>query len=435
MKRRTLLGAAGLLAAPAAAQPAPSAQLLPLEQLREPYRHDLFEDFLPFMDKYVIDRQYGGFMCNTDRDGTNLNGRKAAWYEGRGIWVYSFLYNHFGRQAHHLEVARRSVEFILGAAPADKDALWPVSFTREGQPLTPPAAEIYGDLFIAEGLAEYARDAGEPRYWEMAKGLVLKCDRIYNRPDYAPDIVASYSGPSAIPFPGARIQGVSMVLLRVIGAMLDQQGDRELQAILDRSVDAVTNRHYNPAFDLNNELLEHDYSRPGNDLAQFVYTGHSIETLWMIASEAVRTRNQSLFDLAADRFRRHVEVAWDGVYGGVFRSLNHVDRNQWALDKVLWAQEEVLIGSLLVYEHTGAPWSAAILSKMNAYVRAKYLLRPHGYSLWIVNGDRKVTFEPHATRVENYHHPRHLMLNLLAIDRIMARGGKPSGLFRGVPRQ
>jgi mannose/cellobiose epimerase-like protein (N-acyl-D-glucosamine 2-epimerase family) len=425
------LGAAGLLAAPAVAQPDPTSQPLPLEQLREQYRYDLFEDFLPFMDRHVIDRQYGGFMCNTDRDGTNLSGRKETWSEGRGIWVYSFLYNHFGRHAHHLEVARRSVEFILRATPADKDQLWPVSFTREGQPLTPAATAIYGDLFIAEGLAEYARAAGEPRYWEMAKELVLKCDRIYSRPGYEPDIVASYTGPPAIAFPGARIQGVSMVLIRVIGAMLDQRSDPGLQAILDRSVDAVTNRHHNPAFDLNNELLEHDYSRPGNELAQFVYTGHSIETLWMIAAEAVRTRNQSLFDGAVGRFRRHVEVAWDRVYGGVFRSLNHVDRNQWALDKVLWAQEEVLIGSLLVYEHTGSPWSAEMFSKMYAHVRAKYLLRPRGYSLWIGNADRKVTFEPHATRVENYHHPRHLMLNILAFERMIARGGKPGGSLAG----
>jgi len=131
MKRRTLLGAAGLLAAPAVAQPDPTSQPLPLEQLREQYRYDLFEDFLPFMDRHVIDRQYGGFMCNTDRDGTNLSGRKETWSEGRGIWVYSFLYNHFGRHAHHLEVARRSVEFILRATPADKDQLWPVSFTQE----------------------------------------------------------------------------------------------------------------------------------------------------------------------------------------------------------------------------------------------------------------------------------------------------------------
>jgi len=41
-----------------------------LEDLREEYRHWLFDDFLPFMDKYVIDYQYGGFICEVDRDGT-----------------------------------------------------------------------------------------------------------------------------------------------------------------------------------------------------------------------------------------------------------------------------------------------------------------------------------------------------------------------------
>ena len=43
------------------------------------------------MEKYVIDHVYGGFMCNTDRDGTNITQDKNTWYEGRGIWVYSFL--------------------------------------------------------------------------------------------------------------------------------------------------------------------------------------------------------------------------------------------------------------------------------------------------------------------------------------------------------
>lgn len=435
MKRRTFLSAAPLLAATPVAQAAqtavPGPSLLPLEELRRQYHYDLFDDFLPFMDKYVIDHQYGGFMCTTDRDGTVLNTQKAAWYEGRGIWVYSFLYNHFGQNPQHLDVARKSVQFILSAKPEGADTLWPVTFTREGKPRTPPATPIYGDLFIAEGLGEYARAVGDRKYWDMAKELVLKCVRIYDRPDYEPDIVASYSGPSPLRFPGAKIQGVSMVLIRVISQMLEQRNDAELQTVLARSLDAVINRHYNPDFDLNNELLEHDYSRPTNELAQFVYTGHSIETLWMIAAEAVRSRNKSLFDTATARFRRHAEVAWDGVYGGVFRSLNHVDRNLWAVDKVLWAQEEVLIGSLLTYEHTGTPWAAALFSKMNSYVRATYPLRPHGFSLWISEGDRKVTFQPHASRVENFHHPRHLMLNLLALDRMIALGGKPSKVFAG----
>ena len=84
-----------------------------LEQLRDEYRYWLFEDYLPFLDKHVIDHEYGGFMCNTDRDGTNLDKNKRTWYEGRGIWVYSFLYNEVDPDPNHLEVARKSVEFIL----------------------------------------------------------------------------------------------------------------------------------------------------------------------------------------------------------------------------------------------------------------------------------------------------------------------------------
>jgi N-acylglucosamine 2-epimerase len=430
LRRRDLL-----LAAPAgaAAQRSPQSETarasLPLEPLRDAYRRDLFDDFLPFMDKYVIDHRYGGFMCNTDRDGTRLSTQKTAWYEGRGIWVYSFLYNYLAREAKYLEVARRSVEFILKSRPEAPDGLWPKTFHQDGTPSSPPDTAIYGDLFIAEGLAEFAKAAGEPPYWDLAREIVLKCVRIYDRPDYEPRIGETYLGPGARPFPGARIQGVWMVLIRVISQMLEARADPELERILSRSVSAVIDHHFNPAFDLTNELLNHDLSRPENEYAQLVYTGHAIETLWMILYEAVRRRDRGLFNTAAARFRRHVEVAWDDVYGGVFRNLQHVDQNLWSVDKVLWAQEEVLIGSLCVFEHTGEAWARDWFLRMYDYVQAHYPLRRYGFPLWITAADRKVTFERHATRVENYHHPRHLMLNLLALERLIGRGGRPSEVF------
>jgi len=405
-----------------------------LEELRDQYRYDLFQDFLPFMDQYVIDHELGGFMCETDRDGTNLTQTKTTWFEGRGIWVYSFLYNNFGKEERYLEVAGKSVEFILSARPSGQDTLWPKRFSREGRPLTPPATEIYGDLFIAEGLAEFARATGELKYRELAKELVLKCVRIYDRPDHDPETGDAHLGTKSQVFPGARIQGAWMVLIRVLSQMLDRGADPELESILERSIDAVLNYHYNPEFGLNNELLNHDLSRPTTEYAQLVSTGHSIETCWMLLDGAVRRKDQALFDIAAERFRRHVEVAWDDVYGGVFAVLRNVDQNLWALDKVLWAQAEVLIGALLVVEHSGACWARDMFGKVYSYVREKFPLKPRGYALWMHQGDRKVTFQPHSTRVENYHHPRHLMLNLLSLQRMIGRGGQPSGVFPGSAR-
>ena len=190
-------------------------------------------------------------------------------------------------------------------------------------------------------------------------------------------------------------------------------------------------RHLNPGFDLLNEVLNHDLSRPTNGFEQFSYTGHAIETLWMVMSEAVRRKDQRLYERAAALFRRHVEVARDDVYGGFFRSLDHVDNNVWKTDKVLWLQEEVLIGTMLMIERSGGPWAHQLFDKTYRYVRNKFPLKPHGYSLWILGADRKVTYEEKATRVGNFHHPRHLMLNLLALDRLIHRGGSPPSLDAG----
>jgi N-acylglucosamine 2-epimerase len=396
-----------------------------LDELRELYRHDLFDDYLPFVDRHVFDHDRGGFMCEVELDGRLLSTNKSSWFDGRGLWVYAFLYNHFGRDPRHLEIARKTADFLLKHRPSASDALWPKTYTRDGQALMSADGEIYGDLFIAEGLAEYARATGESRYFDLARDLVLKCVRLYDRPDYRPVIGQTYLGREARPFPGARILGAWMVLLRACTQMLEQKPDADLESIARRSTDAIMSAHFNPDFELINELLNHDLSRPDNEYAQLVYTGHCVEVLWMVLREARRRGDTVLFDLAAARYRRHLAVAWDDVFGGVFRNLQHVERNVWLTDKVLWAQEEVLIGTLLLVE-AGVAWAAEEFARMHRYVRATYPLAGRGLPIWMYAGNRRMeyaSFLAMPRRWENYHHPRHLMLNLLALDRLGARAG------------
>jgi len=405
---------------------------LSLAQLRDKYRAALFDDFLPFMERHVIDREYGGFMCNTDHQGQRANDNKSSWFEGRGVWVYAFLYNNLAKEEKYLDVARKSLEFILKIRPVDDEGLWPKEMSREGEPLASAEGEIYGDLFIAEGLAEYSKATSEQKYWDLAKRLLFKCIRLYDRPDYRPNIGQTYLGPQARPFPGARIQGVWMTLIRLATQMLEMRADAEIEQVARRCVDAVINHHYNPEFGLNNELLNHDLSRPDNEYAQLVYTGHSIETLWMLLYEAARLKDLKLFETVAGRLRRHIEVAWDDVYGGVYRNLMNVEHNLWTLDKVLWAQEEVLIGTLFALEHSGALWARDWFARTLSYVEEKFQLKKHGSPIWMYAGNRKVEFEEFKTRakrVENFHHPRHLMLNLLSLERMIKRGGRVSKLF------
>ena len=398
-----------------------------LEELKEQYRYDMFDDFLPFLEEFVVDHEYGGFMCNTDRDGTNITQNKRAWYEGRGIWVYSYLYNNFEQNPHYLEIARKSVDFLMKNKPK-RGEFWPENYSREGEPISPPDIRGYGNLFVANGFAEYARAAKDDSYRELAKEIMFDFIEYYDKPDFYPEASRS-AGPDAPLLPGARVLGVWMVLIRLTSQMLTYRHDEEIKDVADRCIDAIMNHHFNPGFDLLNEIINHDMSRPDNIIAQFSYPGHAMETLWMVMYEAIRRKDKELFFTAAEWFRRHFEVAWDDVYGGVFSGLRHVDNNEWTLTKALWAQEEVLIASLCIIEHTGEQWAKDIFSKMFTYVQDKFPLKQYGFPIWILAADRKITFVRHYSRVGNFHHPRHLMLGAQAIDRMIKNDGKISGLF------
>jgi N-acylglucosamine 2-epimerase len=69
-------------------------------------------------------------------------------------------------------------------------------------------------------------------------------------------------------------------------------------------------------------------------------------------------------------------------------------------------------------EHRGGSWERDVFDRLYRYVHSRYRLDRHGLPLWITAADRKVTFEPHFNRIENYHHPRHLILNMLALERM-----------------
>jgi mannose/cellobiose epimerase-like protein (N-acyl-D-glucosamine 2-epimerase family) len=174
--------------------------------------------------------------------------------------------------------------------------------------------------------------------------------------------------------------------------------------------------------------VNHDLSRnPG--YAGFAYTGHAIETFWMLMREAVRRKDRALWNITVERFRRHVEVAWDDVYGGAFRALYDVDRNLWATDKVSWLQEEILIGAMIMIGHAGDLWAGEQFGRTWEYVLDNFALKRHGFPLWNYHTNRKAEFERHAGTIEMFHHPRHLMENIITLEALEKRGGKITGIF------
>jgi N-acylglucosamine 2-epimerase len=390
-----------------------------LEAIRDRCRQDL-EEYAEFQHKYVVDRQYGGYTLHTDWDGPPLDYDKRTWYEGRGTWTFCFLYNRIDPDPRHLHAARASIDFVLRHRP-DVDAFLPARFTREGEPGN-PERDLYGDIFVANGLAEFSKAEGNEEYYDIAREIVLKCVRIYDTPGY---------GASELAPQGSRWLGHWFILLRIATQMLESRSDPAIESLAERCIEAQMNYHYHTDFGLYNEQINHDLSRPDNELAQRGSIGHASEMLWMTMAEAVRRADRTLFDENAMRLRRNLEVAWDDVYGGVFHNLEHVDENRFVLNKTAWGQMEHLIGLLMIIEHTGAQWARDWYARLYTWVMERFPLRPHGLPLWQDGTNRRAVFirGNNGRRAENLHYPRYLMLSLLALNRMVERGGEIADVF------
>jgi len=407
---------------------------LNLPELRRFYRRELFESFLPFWHKHGIDHELGGFMCGLDYDGTLANTDKFVWFQGRGIWVYSFLCNHFGKNTRHLQIARKTKDFLLEHAPM-ANGWWATSVSRSGKVLIGDKPDIYAVLFGAEGLQEYAYAAQDENARQLSLDLLRKVFRAIERRDFQIDATAP---------PGARQQGAWMMGLRTATQMLRRWDEPEVRAIADRCVDAIVNKHYNPEIGLNNEVLNFDFSRPSN-WANKCLPGESIETLWMVMDEADRRKDQKLWAVCAERIRHHFEVGWDWVYGGLSEwvnvdhgctdwsfhptgtNLEFRDKGEYFYLKSLWALNELLVATLDVFERRRAAWAANYFAMTHQLIQEKYSQRKRGLPGYMLFADRHMIAPLHVARQDNYHPPRQMMLNLLALDRILGPNSGTAG--------
>lgn len=394
---------------------------LNIEQLQESYKQALFDKFLPNMDRYVIDHELGGFMCYLNiltRELASTN--KKTWFEGRGIWTYSFLYNHFEKNPHYLEVAGKSKDFILKLLP-DDDRFYFAEYSKDGKPLADVEGDIYGNLFVAEGLAEYSKASGEQQYFDLAEKIILKALERYDAPDFG------YAYHSKSLQKGPRILGHWMIFLSLATQMIRHKPDPKMEALADRCVKAIMNHHLNPEYGLLNEALDHNLEPLSDSMAsQFGDIGHGCETLAFVMNYAVLKKDAKLFKESSEAFKRHVKVAKDNVYGGYFLTLPNVNENVYELRKMQWLPEEILLGTLTLIEHTGDEWASDTFIETEIYLREKFM-RPE-YAFSIDSGDRKLD-KYSLIRAENYHYPRQLMVSLLAFERMISRSKKPSGIF------
>lgn len=288
---------------------------------------------------------------------------------------------------------------------------------------TTEAAGVSTLLYLAEGLQAYAAVSGDEEPGRIARALLLEA-------------VARGTAPGV-----ASRQGLWFLSLLVGTQMLKRNPDQQIESLVGRAADALVLHHYNPDTGLHDELLTPDLARAPSE-AGFTVFGHSVEGLWMLLDHAVRIGDERLFGLLAGRLEHHLDVGWDRVYGGLSHAVR-VDRGgfEWPVErplgttiefrevgeyhymKAFWSLAEVLVATLKVLARAPAPWAAEYFGLAQQVIDERFLLAPLGLPLYTLFTDRRLTRGTRTGRAEHYHHPRMLMLNILALDQMLARQG------------
>lgn len=392
-------------------------------ELRERFHRELFEEWLPFWERHGIDHELGGFQCGLDHDGTLVHSDKFVWFQGRGMWIFSFLYNRFRAEPRWLEIARKSRDFLLRHA-VQPDGAWASVLSREGRCLEKARGDPYGAYFAVEGLLEYAQAANDSEALQYALDLYERLFREWTRPDVE---FAGAGGPGFIP------QGFWMVNLRIATQYLQRNEGSEMEAAASRCTEAIMERHYDPEFGLNCEYANSKGRRPAG-VERLCNFGHSIETLWMVLDEADRRGDRGLAGTAAERIRRHLETGWDELYGGLIHATNAGRKDYpWPVEKppgtelafrfqgeynymkTSWALDEILIATIKVLERQPAAWAGNYFGRALETLDRKFSRHAQGQPTYLLFADREMSAQPHSTRQDNYHRPRALMTCLLAL--------------------
>ena len=391
-----------------------------LQEHRDELKSRLYDEYLPFWDNGGYDKRYGGFFCNLNKNGVPVDDEKFIWYQGRAIWVYSFLYNNFYRNSKYLEIAKHTRDFMVKHMLIG-NGQWAEIVHRNGKIIKGVEldSDVYGWLFAANGLAEYYKISGKEEDLQMVKESVWAAAKAYDSPQYR----------KGTDDEGLRSQGHSMVFIRLLTQLLSHQNDTELEKLRDFHLEKLMTGFYNPKYRISNEVLLHNYSRiKGKEGVMFL--GHSLESQWMVMHAALQKTDQKLFDSAKNNFRRYIEMGWDYNFDGwgsedyyVFGGQDHIQGTDFST-KTMWAHTEILIGCMMVMEHTGECWAKDWYERTWEYVKKTFC---RGIGAWeqAVNryGEPKSRekWGIHPMRRGNYHQPRFLMMNILSLDRMIKK--------------
>src|SRR6185437_11651823 len=281
-------------------------------QLRDLYRGTLLNDVIPFWERHAFDANGGINTCIAD-DGTLISRDRWNWSQWRAVWVWSKLFNRFGRQPQWLDRARGIFNFITSHGPLH-NGHWPLLLDGDGNILR-GYDSLYVDAFAIYALAELFRATGDDRVRAHALRTFAAVQSALKAPEPPP------AYPYPIP-PGRIAHGMSMIFSLAFHELADAIGDGGIAAAAMEQHRRVMDIFLRRDRDVVLEFVAEDGGELPPPQGTAIVPGHAIESMWFQMHIARSIGDRATCRRAAQMIRRHLELGWDDEFGGILLAVD-----------------------------------------------------------------------------------------------------------------
>lgn len=306
----------------------------------------LFNNFVPFWEKFSPDMVYGGFLCGFDRDGELFFEDKSVWQQGRSLWMFSKLYNEFEKRVEWLSIAKNGYDFINKYC-FDENGHMYFKVTRDGRPLV-NRRYYFSEAFAIMGYVEYYLATGIEEVRQRAINLFNKMYYYYTTPNCFPPKV----NPKTRKNCG---HSIVMIMLNVSQYMRRIDNKKIYDKIIDDSIYKIFNYFVKEDEKVLLETVGESGERLNSPEGRLVNPGHSMETAWFIMTEAIYRKDKELMRKAIKITEWSLERGWDNEKGGIFYFVDAENKPVLSLEwdmKLLWPHCEAMISLIYSYWFT-----------------------------------------------------------------------------------
>lgn len=371
------------------------------------YKDYLLNNVAPFWLNYGLDKKYGGYLTCLEQDGKIFSEDKSVWFQGRGTWVFSKLYNTVKKDSEYLAAAKSGYEFLKQCYDTDGRMFFIV--TCDGKPIQ-KRRYYFSETFAAIACAEYFAASGDEEALCLSRTTFDTIEKLYRNPSLtAPKYYTENLNIKAFAVP--------MILLST--AQVLRSHDKDRKSYYNDFITEMLNELFTSGF-INEqkralfEFVSNNNMPLNGPKGRLVNPGHSIEGAWFIAIESLYRKDYSMLKKALEIIDWSLEIGWDKQYGGLFSFVDAegkpAEQLEWDM-KLWWPHTEGMFATALAWKITKEDKYKEWFERFHDYSFSKFCDNKHGEWFGYLHRDGSISNSLKGNIFKGpYHLPRALIL-------------------------